>query len=100
MLKKVLAGIFLLIGGLFGFFVSLFLIVAWGEWHCGINDFNVGFGSVIAGLCLTVGILLWRNSQPIDKRFDVRNAFWPLWIFGAVILFLMTGLPACPFLSR
>ena len=100
MLIKSIAGIFFAIGGAFAVFVVLFLVVGWGEWHCGINDFNAILGSAIAGACLTIGNLLWRSRQPTERRQELRKAFLPIWIFGALIAFLAIGIPVCPFPSR
>jgi hypothetical protein len=100
MLKKSLSGLLLIIGGTFAAFVVLFFFSAWGEWHCGINDLNVGIGSAIAGVLLTIGSLLWRSTQPIAKRWKLQNSFFPLGIFFAFIVFLFIGSPTCPFMSR
>ncbi|MBN9145355.1 MULTISPECIES: hypothetical protein [unclassified Novosphingobium] len=100
MLRKSIAVIIYVLGGVLAAFVAMFLVVGWGEWHCGINDFNVGIGSVAAGSLLTAANLLWRSVQPIADRQKMRNSFIPLWIFGYILMFLVIGIPVCPFPSR
>jgi hypothetical protein len=100
MIKTILAGTLIAIGGVFGALGAFYALVTWGEWNCGINPFNLGFASAVAAVLMTSGNLLWLWGTPEANRRSPWRSFWPLALFGTFGLWLFTIAPACPFMSR
>jgi hypothetical protein len=75
-------------------------LVAWGQWRCGRNGDALTSGSLIGAIGLSLAILCWRQTMPIDRRFNsiLLLAPWP--ILGALLLCVLILGPECPFPSR
>lgn len=100
MIKTILAGTLIAIGGAFGIFDLFYAVVSWGLWGCGVNPFNFGLASALAAAFLTLGNLLWRLGSPPSERSKVWRSCWPMMTFGTFGLWIATIAPACPFMSR
>ena len=79
---------------------AFMFFVAWGEWNCGLNTFQIVLANLIGAVGLSVSIILWRQTAPADQRFSYMMVLLPWVILGAVTVFVFTLAPDCSFPSR
>lgn len=79
---------------------AAFFVAAWGEWRCGINGINLVLVSAIAAVILTGCLAGIRLCTAPERRFNGWVLACPWIALVALVIYMATLCPLCPFISR